>query len=55
MVTTSSQQGQGHQLNNRQTMLVQQWLRQLRINDGNNAIVMRATIIIMTTAKMPVR
>jgi hypothetical protein len=34
-------------------MLAQQWQKRLHINEGYNAIMMRATIAIATTAKMP--
>jgi hypothetical protein len=34
--------------------LAQQWQRCLRINNGDNAIVTKATIAITTMAKMPV-
>jgi hypothetical protein len=34
-------------------MLAQQWQRRLCINDGNNTIMMRATIAIATMAKTP--
>jgi hypothetical protein len=37
-----------------QKMLAQQQQGHLRINDGNNTIVRRATIAIATTANMPV-
>jgi hypothetical protein len=37
----------------RVTMPAQQWQGPLRINNGNDAIVMRATIDIATLAKMP--
>jgi hypothetical protein len=37
----------------RTTMLALQWRRRLRIDNGNNAIVTRATITIATTAKPP--
>ncbi len=38
----------------RATMLAEQWQRHLHINNGNKAIVMRPTLVIATTAKMPV-
>jgi hypothetical protein len=34
-------------------MLAQQWWRHLRIDNGDNTIVMRATITSATMAKMP--
>ncbi len=34
-------------------MLAEQWQRRLRIKDGNNTIMTRATIAIATTAKTP--
>jgi hypothetical protein len=40
-------------MSNEGNTLAQQWWRCLHINNGNNTIVMRGTIAIATTAKIP--